>query len=204
MTPAEAVQVSGRFPTSKVEERTFVKTSFWSLRYLVLETSRSMLKVNLQTAVCCYFDFCNNQTLPSMKILETQRPNEVKQVWKVQNCGTDAWPTGCYLMSPNQTNRLNLPPLKAGETCDIVADIPPATPAIMWRLCTPNGAFFGETIWMIPFGSPDTAVDLADRMSNLYTSTPSPTSQPGGTVPMSAESYPQLDVQIVTCCIMMD
>lgn len=60
---------------------------------------------------------------------------------------------------------------------------------------------------MIPFGSPDTAVDLADRMSNLYTSTPSPTSQPEpGMVPMSAESYPQLDVQIVSsvCCIMMD
>lgn len=153
-----------------------------------------------------------------MKILENQRPNEVKQVWKVQNSGTEQWPTGCYLMSPNQTNRLNLPPLKIRETCLITADVPPTTPAIMWRLCTPNGAFFGgeffsylrlhsnfnsvkilptETIWMIPFGSPDTAVDLADRMSNLYTSTPSPTSQQPGLVPMSAESYPQLEVAIV-------
>lgn len=152
-----------------------------------------------------------------MKILENERPNEVKQVWKVQNSGTEAWPTGCYLMSPNQTNRLTLPPLKIRETCLITADVPPTTPAIMWRLCTPNGAFFGgefyqhlhskfnnkvsflptETIWMIPFGSPDTAVDLADRMSNLYTSTPSPTSQQTGLVPMSAESYPQLDVAIV-------
>lgn len=64
---------------------------------------------------------------------------------------------------------------------------------------------FTDTIWMIPLGSNDTAVDLADRMSNLYTSN-SPSSQQSGIVPMSADIYPQLDVQVVLSpsCIMMD
>lgn len=82
-----------------------------------------------------------------MRIVESERPSEVKQVWRVQNSGPETWPLGGYLMSPNQKMRVNLPPLKSGETCDIVASIPSSipstTPPIMWRLCTPNGAFFG-------------------------------------------------------------
>lgn len=41
-----------------------------------------------------------------------------------------------------------------------------------------------ETIWMIPPGSSDTAADLANRMSQLRTSTISP------------ENFPQVNVVI--------
>lgn len=153
------------------------------------ESARFFLEMsnwNLQTAIGCFLDFCNLQTLPSMKIIAQSRPSEYKQAWKLQNDGNEDWPNGCFLMSPNQTRKIEVPVIRPGDTCDIVADIPPTNPAIMWRLCTPNGWYFGETIWMIPPGTCDTAADLADRMAQLRTSNP-----------MSPESFPQVNVVIM-------
>ncbi|XP_055913775.1 protein ILRUN [Eupeodes corollae] len=153
------------------------------------ESARFFLEMsnwNLQTAIGCFLDFCNMQTLPSMKIIAQSRPSELKQAWKLQNDGNEDWPNGCFLMSPNQTRKIEVPVIRPGDTCDIVADIPPTNPAIMWRLCTPNGWYFGETIWMIPPGTCDTAADLADRMAQLRTSNS-----------MSPESFPQVNVVIM-------
>lgn len=74
-----------------------------------------------------------------MKILNQSRPSEHQQAFRLQNDGTIDWPNGCYLTAPSQKRRIEVPALKPGETCDILADIPPTQPAIMWRLCTPNG-----------------------------------------------------------------
>lgn len=152
------------------------------------ESARFFLEMsnwNLQTAICCYLDFCHFQNLPSMKIIRESRPSEMSQAWKLQNDGEEDWPSGCYLMSPSQTKRLDVPSLRPGDTCDIVADIPLSSPPIFWRLFTPNGWYFGEPIWMIPSGSGDTTnMDLAERMAQLRTT-------------MSDENSPQVNVVIL-------
>lgn len=69
--------------------------------------------------------------------------NAQQQAFQLQNDGIERWPNGCYLTSPIQTQRINVPSLRPGETCDILADLMPTQPAIMWRMCTPNGWYFG-------------------------------------------------------------
>lgn len=98
---------------------------------------------SLQTAVGCYLDYCSLQLLPSMKIVQGQHVNAQQQAFQLQNDGIERWPNGCYLTSPIQTQRINVPSLRPGETCDILADLMPTQPAIMWRMCTPNGWYFG-------------------------------------------------------------
>lgn len=141
---------------------------------------------NLQTAVGCYLDIHTFQTLPSMKILNQSRPSEHQQAFRLQNDGTIDWPNGCYLTAPSQKRRIEVPALKPGETCDILADIPPTQPAIMWRLCTPNGWNVGEPIWMVPPGMADSQAELSDRMSQLLMSTDG----------SNSESCPQVNVVI--------
>ncbi|XP_055371320.1 protein ILRUN [Condylostylus longicornis] len=157
------------------------------------DTARFFLEMsnwNLQTAVCCYLDYYQMSVLPSMKILETSRPSELTQVWKLQNNGNEQWPTGCYLMSQSQTKRIEVPAIRSGETCNIHADIPLSSPPIKWRLCTPNGCCFGETIWMVPSDSEDETSDLANRMSQLRTT------QQDTTTATSTENFPQVNVVI--------
>ncbi|XP_067637178.1 protein ILRUN [Eurosta solidaginis] len=125
---------------------------------------------NLQTAVGCYLDIHTYQTLPSMKIIRQSRPSEHQQAFRIQNNGTIDWPNGCYLTAHSQKQRVEVPALKPGQTCDILADIPPNQPAIMWKLCTPNGWNIGEPIWMVPPGMADTQAELSERMSQLLMS----------------------------------
>ncbi|EDV92407.1 uncharacterized protein LOC6565585 [Drosophila grimshawi] len=151
------------------------------------ESARFYLEMsnwNLQTAVGCYLDFCSLQSLPSMKIVQGQHVNAQQQAFQLQNDGTERWPNGCYLTSPIQTQRISAPSLRPGETCDILADLIPTQPAIMWRLCTPNGWYFGDTIWMIPPGTQASQDELQQRMVQLITSDAKP------------EVYPQIKIVI--------
>lgn len=151
------------------------------------ESARFYLEMsnwNLQTAVGCYLDFCSLQSLPSMKIVQGQHVNAQQQAFQLQNDGTERWPNGCYLTSPIQTQRINVPSLRPGETCDILADLMPTQPAIMWRLCTPNGWYFGDAIWMIPPGTQASQDELQQRMVQLITSEAKP------------EVYPQIKIVI--------
>lgn len=111
---------------------------------------------SLQTAVGCYLDFCSLQSLPSMKIVQEKQVNAQQQAFQLQNDGTERWPNNCYLTSPIQTQRINVPALRPGETCDILADMMPTQPPTMWRLCTSNGWYFG--------GEQETALDLRTRI----------------------------------------
>ncbi|XP_037937026.1 protein ILRUN [Teleopsis dalmanni] len=140
---------------------------------------------NLQTAVGCYLDFCNFQIIPSVKILQKGNPYYVQQTWQIQNDGTEAWPKGCYIMSASQSKRFELPIIKPGETCNLIAEFNASHPPIMWRFCTPNGWYFGDAIWMIGPGScaPE---ELAERLSQLSTSPSS----------MTPENFPQINIVI--------
>ncbi|KAH8303913.1 hypothetical protein KR044_010940 [Drosophila immigrans] len=151
------------------------------------ESSRFYLEMsnwNLQTAVGCYLDFCSVQSFPSMKIVQGQHVNAQQQAFQLQNDGTERWPIGCFLTSPIQTQRINVPSLRPGETCDILADLMPTQPAIMWRLSTPSGWHFGDPIWMIPPGTQASQDELQQRMVQLITSDAKP------------EVYPQIKIVI--------
>ncbi|XP_001354618.3 protein ILRUN [Drosophila pseudoobscura] len=151
------------------------------------ESARFYLEMSnwsLQTAVGCYLDFCSLQSLPSMKIVQGQHVNAQQQAFQLQNDGTERWPNNCYLTSPIQTQRINIPSLRPGETCDILADLMPTQPPIMWRLCTPNGWYFGDAIWMIPPGTQASQDELQQRMVQLITSEAKP------------EVYPQINIVI--------
>ncbi|ALC49812.1 CG5445 [Drosophila busckii] len=151
------------------------------------ESARFYLEMsnwNLQTAVGYHLDFCSLQGLPSMKIVQGQHVNAQQQAFQLQNDGADRWPNGCFLTSPIQMQRINVPSLRPGETCDILADLMPTQPAIMWRLCTPNGWYFGEAIWMIPPGTQASQDELQQRMVQLITSEAKP------------EFYPQINIVI--------
>ncbi|KAH8287663.1 hypothetical protein KR054_011318 [Drosophila jambulina] len=139
---------------------------------------------SLQTAVGCYLDFCSLQSLPSMKIVQGKHLNAQQQAFQLQNDGTERWPNNCYLTSPIQTQRINVPALRPGETCDILADLMPTQPPIMWRLCTPNGWYFGDAIWMIPPGTQASQDELQQRMVQLITSEAKP------------DVYPQINIVI--------
>ncbi|XP_034116848.2 protein ILRUN [Drosophila albomicans] len=151
------------------------------------ESSRFYLEMsnwNLQTAVGCYLDFCSAQSFPSMKIVQGLHVNAQQQAFQLQNDGTERWPIGCFLTSPIQTQRINVPSLRPGETCDILADLMPTQPAIMWRLSTPSGWHFGDPIWMIPPGTQASQDELQQRMVQLITSDAKP------------EVYPQIKIVI--------
>ncbi|KAH8387820.1 hypothetical protein KR093_009712 [Drosophila rubida] len=153
------------------------------------ESSRFYLEMsnwNLQTAVGCYLDFCSVQSFPSMKIVQGKHVNAQQQAFQLQNDGSERWPIGCFLTSPIQTQRINVPSLRPGETCDILADLLPAQPAIMWRLSTPSGWHFGDPIWMIPPGTQASQDELQQRMVQLITSDAKP------------EVYPQIKIVITT------
>ncbi|XP_016979981.1 uncharacterized protein LOC108045237 [Drosophila rhopaloa] len=151
------------------------------------ESARFYLEMSnwsLQTAVGCYLDFCSLQSLPSMKIVQGKHLNAQQQAFQLQNDGTERWPNNCYLTSPIQTQRINVPALRPGETCDILADLMPTQPPIMWRLCTPNGWYFGDAIWMIPPGTQASQDELQQRMVQLITSENKP------------DVYPQIKIVI--------
>ncbi|KAH8356157.1 uncharacterized protein C6orf106 homolog [Drosophila serrata] len=151
------------------------------------ESARFYLEMSnwsLQTAVGCYLDFCSLQSLPSMKIVQGKHLNAQQQAFQLQNDGTERWPNNCYLTSPIQTQRINVPALRPGETCDILADLMPTQPPIMWRLCTPNGWYFGDAIWMIPPGTQASQDELQQRMVQLITSEAKP------------DVYPQINIVI--------
>ncbi|XP_075158636.1 protein ILRUN [Haematobia irritans] len=132
---------------------------------------------NLQTAVGCYLDFCNGQTLPSMKLIQQQQPNVQQMAWRLQNNGSETWPNGCYLMSNSQIRRLEVPPLRAGDTCEIVADICTPEP-IVWRLCTPYGEYFGDSLCLVAPGVFNSHEELNQRLAQLAVNEQNPAQCP--------------------------
>nr|CAG4638712.1 EOG090X0CQ9 [Cyclestheria hislopi] len=122
---------------------------------------------NLQAAICSYFEFQSNTKLPSMTFIkdvtigegESVSPNSAfVKTWRVANNGDDRWPEGCYLAFTGGINlatqdRVQVASLNPGEVTDLSVDmnspIQPGMYESKWRMATPNGTFFGETIWVI-------------------------------------------------------
>lgn len=135
--------------------------------------------------------------------------NAQQQAFQLQNDGIERWPNGCYLTSPLQTQRINVPSLRPGETCDILADLMPTQPAIMWRMCTPNGWYFGGESQLqsesAAESSPESAAESSSKsaLDYLYSiSNPAPLADaiwmiPPGTQ-ASQDELQQRMVQLIT------
>lgn len=74
-----------------------------------------------------------------------------EKIWHISNNGNEAWPAGCYAKcSDGQlggSTTVLVPCLMPGEGMHLTIKITgPSQPGIYqskWRLCTPNGSYFG-------------------------------------------------------------
>ncbi|KAL7648486.1 UNVERIFIED_CONTAM: hypothetical protein RMT77_000392 [Armadillidium vulgare] len=140
---------------------------------------------NLQAAVCAYFDLQSANKLPQMTFLkditigegESVPPNtRFVKTWKIKNNGDDSWPNGCQLIytggdrmgAPSQ---VSINPLLPGHEAEISVEmISPMETGLYsskWRLSTPQGNFFGDTIWVILQVDSGGTLALMQQMVNL-------------------------------------
>lgn len=121
---------------------------------------------NLQAAICSYIDFGNPFNTPCMTLIcdstigegEAVPPNtNFQKSWRVQNSGTEAWPSGIHLQHSSGVQmgcaRIPVPPLAPKETTELSVTLKsPAENGVhqsKWRMMTPNGVYFGDVIWVI-------------------------------------------------------
>ncbi|XP_073999794.1 protein ILRUN isoform X2 [Rhodnius prolixus] len=152
---------------------------------------------NLQAAVGSYFDFASPVKLPSMCLAKddistlnneiTAPPNtSIRKIWMLLNNGDETWPEGCFLQFSggdlmSSWERLTIVgPVLPGQTAMLIADLKsPAQPGIYkskWRLATPTGTYFGDTIWIIMSVIENEPSELVKQMSNLNTFGETPSS----------------------------
>lgn len=127
-----------------------------------------------------------------MKILHQSQPNSRQVLWRIQNDGTESWPNGCYLISSNQLQRIEVPSIKPGESCEVVASICP-TDAIVWRLCAPHGEYFGDHLCLTTlnsFNASSSSDELNQRLAQMAVSD---REQIGGP---AVHNYPQINIVI--------
>lgn len=123
---------------------------------------------NLQAAVCSYFEYGQaSAKIPQMSFVKDITIGEGESVppstkfsktWRVQNSGDEVWPYGSYLKFVSgdrfgETECVMVDPLSPGACTDITVDmVSPMSTGVYqgeWRMCTANGLFFGEPIWVI-------------------------------------------------------
>ncbi|XP_061415747.1 protein ILRUN isoform X1 [Lethenteron reissneri] len=127
-----------------------------------------MANWNLQAAIGAYYDFeTPNIVTPCMSFIkdvtigegESIPPNTIfTKTWRIQNSGTECWPAGVVLKFVNghQFGPVSCVPVQALEpqhmadvSVDMTSPGPPAMYQGQWRMCTANGLFFGDVIWVI-------------------------------------------------------
>lgn len=124
-----------------------------------------------------------------MKILHQSQPHSRQVMWRIQNDGTDSWPKGCYLISNNQLQRIEMPSIKPGESCEVVASICP-TDAIAWRLCAPHGEYFGDHLCLTTLNSFNApSEELNQRLAQMAVSEREQSNA-------ASNNYPQINIII--------
>ncbi|CAF0951321.1 unnamed protein product [Adineta ricciae] len=123
---------------------------------------------NLNEAILAYYDAeMPTDKIPQMRFVadvtvgegEAIPPNtRFVKTWRVQNSGSEPWPTNCSLRFVNgdrlqDRDEIYVGSLAPGEQTNISVDITsPFTPKIIrsqWRLFTSAGVPFGDPIWLI-------------------------------------------------------
>ncbi|CAH2009437.1 unnamed protein product [Acanthoscelides obtectus] len=139
---------------------------------------------NLQAAVCSYLDVESPNQLPSMALMSDPVANEMesiepnvnfKKTWRIMNSGNEQWPVGCYAKCSDGVNLsgndVGVPCLRPGEGISLTVEMKsPTTPGIYqskWRLCTSNGAYFGDPMWAIVTVVEEGTIELTNQMSHF-------------------------------------
>uniref|UniRef100_UPI0035900666 protein ILRUN n=2 Tax=Myxine glutinosa TaxID=7769 RepID=UPI0035900666 len=127
-----------------------------------------MANWNLQAAIGAYYDFeTPNIVAPCMSFVkdvtigegESVPPNtHFTKTWRIQNTGTEDWPVGVVLKFVNghqfgHVGTVPVRPLEPQQMTDVSVEmLSPGPPSIyqgQWRMCTANGLYFGDVIWVI-------------------------------------------------------
>ncbi|KAL3270518.1 hypothetical protein HHI36_021057 [Cryptolaemus montrouzieri] len=141
---------------------------------------------NLQAAICSYLDVEAPYPLPSMCLISDPSASELKSVepstrfletWHISNNGSETWPAGCYAEQCCKTaslvnhNRFPVPCLSPGNSYRLVVEfISPPRVAVYqtkWRLCVPDGSYFGDPMWAIVEVVGSDTVSLTEQLSHL-------------------------------------
>jgi len=139
---------------------------------------------NLQGAICSYFDV-ENSKLPTMLLESDSQASDVESVepntsftkrWTICNYGNEPWPMGCYAQCTQGDSfellRIHIDKMVyPGERYTLEGNfVSPSTPGTYqskWRLCTPNGSFFGDPLWLIVSVVDSNTIALSDQLSHL-------------------------------------
>uniref|UniRef100_A0A0K8S5B5 Nbr1 FW domain-containing protein n=1 Tax=Lygus hesperus TaxID=30085 RepID=A0A0K8S5B5_LYGHE len=158
-----------------------------NLSYTTAHFFLDMNNWNLQAAVGAYFDFDNPAKLPSMALVDGEITNDalnlppstsVMKKLILWNNGDEPWPDNCALIfaggdvmgDQRKVNVPNLPPNNFAQV-EVMLESP-STPGMYkskWRMCTPSGSYFGDTIWVIMTVTGADTSELAKQLSNLNT-----------------------------------
>ncbi|KAK9874475.1 hypothetical protein WA026_002823 [Henosepilachna vigintioctopunctata] len=142
---------------------------------------------NLQAAVCSFLDVEIPCPLPSMALLTDDAFSEKKKIveagakfqqsWLISNNGSVTWPAGCYAEQCVKNaalpyhDRVPLPCLSPGNSYRMVVEFTcPSKTAVYqnrWRLCLPDGSYFGEPMWVVVEVVADTASYLAQELMHF-------------------------------------
>lgn len=123
---------------------------------------------NLEAAICSYFEYDQpNTKIPQMSFVqditigegESIPPNtKFMKTWRVQNSGDELWPHGCHLRfiggnKFGENDSVMVERLEPGAcsniSIDMISPIEVGLHQSQWRMCTSNGLFFGDCIWVI-------------------------------------------------------
>jgi len=152
---------------------------------------------NLQAAIGSYYDFEQPSSGPVAPILsmtlvkditigdgESVRPGvNFTKTWRIKNTGDSHWPPGCSLKfilghQLGCTERVMVDALLPGSEYDVSVPMnSPRTPGMyqgQWRMSSPTGPLFGDTIWVILQVSEDGLLDITQEMSKCGSDLGSP------------------------------
>ncbi|XP_072171711.1 protein ILRUN-like [Diadema setosum] len=157
---------------------------------------------NLQAAIGSYYDIEANmpiQKLPSMTFVQDVTIGEGESVppcteftktWRVRNPSSDQWPMGSCLRfiqghQLGPLDRVTTEQLEGHSEMDISVRMQSPSHCGLyqgqWRMCTQNGTFFGETIWVIVEVKEGGMLGLTQQLSQM------------GTGAMETETAPSTD-----------
>lgn len=131
----------------------------------------------------------STRPLPAMKFDRDETVGEgesvppsthFKKTWRLSNPGPDSWPPGCslrfaggsHIENDAVNDRLELPPL--GTNCSAEVSLrmrSPDQPGMYesrWQMVTPEGAYFGDTIWVILSVEHSGTLALTQQMDQFH------------------------------------
>ena len=121
-------------------------------------------------------EFPNREVIFNINYFYSVAPNSLfVKTWTVSNPGPEIWPAGVVLklvrghqMGVISTS-ISVPALRVGECANVSVQMKsPESPGTFdseWRLCSPNGVFFGDSIFCIVSVEPCGTLALTQQLN---------------------------------------